>query len=128
MPHTTDDAIRVKRAYDPPARDDGKRFLVERLWPRGVKKEALAADWLKEVAPSTALRKWFGHQVDRWEEFVRRYRHELDENPEAWAPILEAAERERVTLVYGARDTEHNSARVLRDYLSEHRRRRRQKS
>ena len=70
--------IRIKRAYDPPERGDGQRFLVERLWPRGMKKEALAVDaWLKEVAPSTALRKWFGHREERWEEFRRRYRHEL---------------------------------------------------
>lgn len=86
-----DDAmLRIKRTYDSPARGDGRRILVERLWPRGMKKEALAADsWVKEVAPSTALRQWFGHQVERWEEFCRRYRRELDANPGAWEPILE---------------------------------------
>lgn len=110
--------IRVKRIYDPPARGDGCRILVERLWPRGVKKEALAADaWLKQVAPSTELRKWFDHQVERWEEFRRRYRRELDSNPSAWEPILDASKRGPVTLLYSAHDTLHNGALVLRDYL-----------
>ena len=112
--------IRVKRAYDPPARSDGRRILVERLWPRGMKKESLAADtWMKEVAPSTQLRKWFGHRVERWEEFRRRYRAELDANPAAWQPILEAAKPRTVTLLYSAHDTVHNGAVVLRDYLAE---------
>ena len=111
--------IRVKRTYDPPARGDGWRVLVERLWPRGMKKEALAADaWLKEVAPSTALRKWFDHRVDRWEEFRRRYRDELTENPDGWRPIAEASRRGTVTLLYSAHDTEHNGALVLRDFLA----------
>jgi uncharacterized protein YeaO (DUF488 family) len=111
--------IRVKRTYDPPARGDGWRVLVERLWPRGMKKDALAADaWLKEVAPSTELRKWFNHRVDRWEEFQRRYRDELKENPETWRPIAEVGRRGTVTLLYSAHDTEHNGALVLRDFLS----------
>jgi uncharacterized protein YeaO (DUF488 family) len=110
--------IRVKRTYDPPARGDGWRVLVERLWPRGMKKEALAADaWLKEVAPSTELRKWFNHREDRWEEFQRRYRDELKKNPDAWRPILDAGQRGTVTLLYSAHDTVHNGALVLRDYL-----------
>ena len=110
--------IRTKRTYDPPARGDGRRILVERLWPRGMKKAAVAADaWLKEAAPRTELRKWFGHRVERWEEFARRYRAELDANPAGWQPILEAARRGPVTLLYSARDTEHNGAVVLRDYL-----------
>jgi uncharacterized protein YeaO (DUF488 family) len=113
--------IRVKRTYDPPARGDGWRVLVERLWPRGMKKEALAADaWLKEVAPSTELRKWFNHRVDRWEEFQRRYRDELKENPDAWRPILDAGRRGTVTLLYSAHDTVHNGALVLRDSLMKH--------
>jgi uncharacterized protein YeaO (DUF488 family) len=112
--------IKVKRTYDPPARGDGRRILVERLWPRGLKKEALALDlWIKDVAPSTALRKWFDHRVERWDEFQRRYTKELDGNPAAWEPILGAAAARTVTLLYSARDTEHNSALVLRDYLLE---------
>lgn len=112
--------IRVKRTYEPPARGDGRRVLVERLWPRGVKKEALAAHaWAKEVAPSTELRKWFDHRVERWEEFGRRYREELNARPDAWGPLLAAAQRGTVTLLFSARDTEHNSAVVLRDYLTE---------
>jgi uncharacterized protein YeaO (DUF488 family) len=110
--------IRIKRTYEAPARGDGRRILVERLWPRGMKKEALAAHaWMKDVAPSTQLRKWFGHRAERWEEFRRRYRAELDANPAAWKPILEAAERRTVTLLYSAHDTVHNGAVVLREYL-----------
>lgn len=112
--------IRIKRTYDPPARGDGQRILVERLWPRGITKEALAAaSWMKDVAPSTALRKWFGHRVERWEEFRRRYQDELDANPSAWEPILAAGQRGTVTLLYSAGDTLHNGALVLRDYLTE---------
>jgi uncharacterized protein YeaO (DUF488 family) len=110
--------IRIKRAYEPPAHGDGRRILVERLWPRGMTKEALAADdWIKEVAPSTELRKWFDHRTERWEAFRRRYRHELDANAGAWQPILDAGAHGMVTLLYGARDTLHNGAVVLRDYL-----------
>lgn len=110
--------IAIKRTYDAPSRDDGKRFLVERLWPRGMKKEALEMDaWLKDVAPSAKLRQWFGHKPERWEEFRRRYEKELDEHTDAWAPLLEASRNGPVTLLYSARDTEHNAALVLRDYL-----------
>ena len=81
----------IKRTYDAPAHGDGRRILVERLWPRGMKKEAVAADaWMKEVAPSTQLRQWFDHRVERWEEFRRRYRKELAAHPDAWEPILDA--------------------------------------
>ena len=112
--------IRIKRVYEPPARGDGRRILVERLWPRGMKKEALHADaWLKEVAPSTELRRWFGHRVERWEEFRRRYRKELDANASAWEPLLAAYRRGTVTLLYSAHDTLHNGAVVLRDFLTE---------
>jgi uncharacterized protein YeaO (DUF488 family) len=112
--------ISIKRAYEPRARNDGRRILVERLWPRGMKKEALEADaWLKEVAPSTALRKWFGHRVERWNEFRRRYMKELDANPDAWAPLLEASRHGTVTLLYSAHDLEHNGAVVLGEYLGE---------
>ncbi|MHB8417549.1 MAG: DUF488 domain-containing protein [Myxococcales bacterium] len=118
--------IRIKRTYDPPEPGDGQRLLVERLWPRGMKKEALAMDgWLKEVAPTTELRHWFGHQVERWEEFRRRYQRELDGNPDGWRPILAAAGRGPVTLLYSAHDEEHNGALVLRDYLSEREKRQR---
>lgn len=110
--------IRVQRAYDPPDPDDGQRFLVERLWPWGVKKEALALNgWLREVAPRDGLRRWFGHDPARWEEFRRRYFQELDARPEAGRPLLEAARRGNVTLLFSARDTAHNNAVALRDYL-----------
>jgi uncharacterized protein YeaO (DUF488 family) len=112
--------IQIKRTYDPPARGDGRRILVERLWPRGMTKERLAADaWLKEVAPSTKLRKWFDHRVERWAEFQRRYRRELSDNPNSWEPILDAAGERTVTLLYSAHDTVHNGAVVLSDYLVE---------
>jgi uncharacterized protein YeaO (DUF488 family) len=112
--------LRIKRTYDPPAREDGHRILVERLWPRGMTKDAVAADaWQKEVAPSTALRRWFNHQEERWEEFRRRYRKELAANAGAWQPILDAERRGTVTLLYSAHDVRHNGALVLRDYLVE---------
>ena len=111
--------IRIKRAYEPSARGDGRRFLVERLWPRGMRKETLLLDaWVKDVAPSTRLRKWFSHRVDRWKEFQRRYRRELGARRDAWSPILEASRLGTVTLVYSAHDREHNAAVVLRDYLA----------
>jgi uncharacterized protein YeaO (DUF488 family) len=109
--------IRIKRTYEPRGRGDGRRILVERLWPRGMKKEALAAEWMKDVAPSTELRKWFDHRVERWEEFRRRYRDELNANRGAWKPILDASRRGTVTLLYSAHDVLHNGAVVLRDYL-----------
>lgn len=110
--------IRVKRVYDPPAPDDGKRFLVDRLWPRGLKKEALQLDgWLKEVAPSDGLRKWFGHDPAKWEEFQRRYFAELEARPEAWQPLLEEARKGTVTLLFSARDEQHNNAVALKIFL-----------
>ena len=112
--------IRIKRTYESRARGDGRRILVERLWPRGMKKEALQAHvWMKEVAPSTQLRKWFGHRPERWREFRRRYRQELRTNADAWSPILDASKRGAVTLLYSAHDLEHNGAVVLREYLME---------
>src|SRR3954466_14975246 len=99
--HGANVMIRIKRTYDPPARSDGRRILVERLWPRGMKKDALAADaWLKDAAPSAELRRWFGHQVERWNEFRKRYATELDRNPSAWEPILDAERGGTVTLLY----------------------------
>jgi uncharacterized protein YeaO (DUF488 family) len=110
--------IKLKRVYESMGNDDGNKFLVERLWPRGVKKTALAnAVWLKDVAPSTELRKWFGHGPKRWEEFQRRYRVELKEHQAVLESILEAARRGTVTLLYSSHDTENNNAVVLRDYL-----------
>lgn len=110
--------IQIKRAYDPPAAGDGARLLVDRLWPRGLTREAARIDeWLKDVAPSHELRRWFGHDPERWQEFLRRYAAELDARPDAWRPILERAARGRVTLVYSARDAEHNQARALLRYL-----------
>jgi uncharacterized protein YeaO (DUF488 family) len=110
--------IRIKRAYDQAEPGDGVRLLVDRIWPRGVKKSALhIAKWVKDVAPSSALRKWFGHDPARWEEFRRRYFAELDGQVDIWQPILQSAVRETVTFVYGARDEEHNNAVALRDYL-----------
>ena len=112
--------IRIKRTYESRARGDGRRILVERLWPRGMKKEALQAHaWMKEVAPSTQLRKWFGHRPERWREFRRRYRQELRANADTWLPILDASKRGTVTLLYSAHDLEHNGAVVLREYLME---------
>lgn len=110
--------IILKRAYEPVAREDGTRFLVERLWPRGVKRDALRLDaWLKDVAPSTKLRQWFGHDPAKWPEFQRRYRAELDRNAAALEPILKAAHRGRVTLIYSSHDQEHNNAVVLKTYI-----------
>jgi uncharacterized protein YeaO (DUF488 family) len=110
--------IKLKRAYEPPSRADGRRFLVERLWPRGVTKNALKLDeWLKDVAPSAELRKWFAHDPEKWPEFQRRYRQELRQKSAALQPLLEAARRGTITLVYAARDPEHNSALLLRDVL-----------
>lgn len=112
MPRT----ISLWRVYDGDARPRGRTYLVERLWPRGVRRDVLALDgWLKDAAPSTELRRWFGHDPARWEEFCRRYAAELDAHPEAWEPLL--AEPGPVTLAFSARDREHNSAVVLRDYL-----------
>lgn len=112
--------LNSKRVYDPPSREDGQRFLVDRLWPRGVARDALALDgWLRDVAPSDALRRKFGHDPARWEEFVRAYHAELDARPEAWRPILDALGRGSVTLLYAARDRKHNNARALVRFLEQ---------
>lgn len=111
-------SIAIKRVYDPPASTDGQRLLVERLWPRGIKKTALKLDgWLRDVAPSTALRQWFAHDPARWKEFQRRYRTELSANPVAWRPILDAASGGPVTLLFSSHDAEHNNVVALRAYL-----------
>jgi uncharacterized protein YeaO (DUF488 family) len=124
MAHSPD--IHIKRVYDPPDAADGARVLVDRVWPRGIKKDdAELALWLKDVAPSTELRRWFGHEPERWPEFQRRYRAELERNPDPIAKLRELAKHGRLTLVYGARDTEHNQAVVLSDYLESKQERRR---
>ena len=113
--------ISLKRAYERAAPEDGTRLLVERLWPRGIKKTSLQIDaWLKDVAPSDGLRRWFAHDPKKWPEFQRRYIAELDRNPEGWEPIRNASRRGLVTLVYSAHDTEHNNAVALREYLQAH--------
>lgn len=113
-----EEAVRLRRSYDTPSEEDGARFLIDRLWPRGLKRESLQlAAWLREVAPSDSLRRWFGHEPARWEEFRTRYRTELDANPEALNPLIAALKHGPVTLVFSARDTSHNHALVLRDLL-----------
>ena len=110
--------IQLKRVYEPPDSRDGRRFLVERLWPRGMKKESLAMDgWLKDAAPSDALRKWFGHDPAKWEEFQQRYAGELVNNPAALLPLLDAARQGTVTLLYSSHDLEHNNALALKGFL-----------
>jgi len=110
--------IQIKRVYERAARDDGQRFLVERLWPRGLKKtSAKLDDWLREVAPSTELRKWFSHDPAKWPEFQRRYRAELDQHPAAWQPILDAERNGDVTLLFSSHDAEHNNVVALKAYL-----------
>lgn len=112
--------IQIKRVYETTVKADGQRFLVERLWPRGIKKEALPlTSWCKEVAPSHELRKWFNHDPAKWEEFQRRYQVELDAKPEAGQPLLEAAKAGNLTLLFSTHDTEHNNAVVLKDFLAE---------
>lgn len=110
--------IRIKRAYEAAAADDGVRVLVDRLWPRGLRKTDVAADlWLKDAAPSAALREWFGHAPERWDEFREKYRTELAARPGVVAQLLALARHGRLTLVYGARDEAHNQAVVLRSVL-----------
>ncbi len=110
--------IRIKRVYEPADPQDGLRVLVDRLWPRGFTKEKLRADlWLKKIAPSNELRNWYHHDLARREEFTQRYFAELDANPEVVQLLLAKVRQGRVTLLYSARDTEHNQAAVLREYL-----------
>jgi uncharacterized protein YeaO (DUF488 family) len=110
--------IRIKRVYELADPNDGTRVLVDRLWPRGVRKEELILDvWYKEAAPSSRLRTWFRHDPARWDEFRKRYFAELDGNPEAWRSLLELARNGNITLLYSAKNEEHNNAVVLKDYL-----------
>jgi uncharacterized protein YeaO (DUF488 family) len=110
--------IRIKRVYEPAELEDGPRILVDRLWPRGIGKKELRLDsWYKNVAPSSQLRKWFNHDPARWDEFKRRYFAELDSNPAAWSSLADLARSGNMTLLYSAKDEEHNNAEALRDYL-----------
>ncbi len=112
--------IKLRRVYEHESPDEGIRFLVERLWPRGIKKSALDFDeWLKDVGPSTELRQWFGHDPEKWNEFRRRYFAELEANPETWEPIITASRQSAVTLLYSSRDEEHNNAVALKEYLEQ---------
>ena len=114
--------IKIKRVYEQPDKDDGRRILVDRLWPRGLTKEKAGVDlWLKDIAPSTELRKWFGHDPERWEEFKKRYRAELAEagKMEVLRDIAERARDENVTLLFGAKDTRHNDGRALEAFIRE---------
>jgi len=114
-----DSKVTIKRAYDAPARGDGVRVLIDALWPRGLRKDDAKIDvWLKEIAPSTELRNWFHHDPEKWVEFRRRYRSELSKNADAVAELKNLTQRGHVTLVYGARDTDHNNAVVLQGLLN----------
>ena len=111
--------IQLKRVYDQPAPSDGFRVLVDRVWPRGMTKEAAAIDlWMNEIAPSTELRKWFGHDVRRWEAFRKKYREELQDRRAELETLRKHAAKQRVTLLFGARDEEHNQAVVLKEVLT----------
>jgi uncharacterized protein YeaO (DUF488 family) len=108
----------IKRVYEPCSPSDGQRVLVDRVWPRGISKEKLGdVIWLKEIAPSTALRKWFDHRPERWTQFCTRYAAELDRNSDPVAKLHALCERGPVTLLYAARDVDHNQARALVEYL-----------
>jgi len=112
-------AVLLSRVYDHDTVESRTAYLVERLWPRGLRRaDIVMTGWLKDVAPSAELRTWFGHVPERWEEFRRRYTVELDARPQAWQPLLDAARVGDVTLLYSSRDQQHNNAVVLREYLS----------
>jgi uncharacterized protein YeaO (DUF488 family) len=116
----TKKTVQVKRAYDPPSAGDGVRVLVDRLWPRGLSKTKAAVDlWLKDIAPSVDLRRWFNHDPSRWSEFVKRYSDELDKKHISVSALVGAVRRGRVTLLFGARDPQHNNAVALYSYLTE---------
>ena len=113
------DRLRIKRIYEPADQADGTRVLVDRVWPRGMTKERAAVDlWLKDIAPSPALRKWFGHDPQRWPEFRAQYRAELDRNPAAVRQLLDLATKGKVTLLYAAHDVAHNHAVLLIEYMN----------
>ena len=112
--------ISIKRVYSPAADEDGKRFLVDRLWPRGIRKDQLKISaWLKDVAPTNELRLWYGHDPEKWCEFNKRYFDQLDAHPETWQPLLEAAKNGDITLLFSSRELEINNAVSLRAYLEQ---------
>jgi uncharacterized protein YeaO (DUF488 family) len=112
--------IHIKRAYEAPDKSDGKRILVDRLWPRGLKRDKAAVDlWYKDIAPSTELRRWYDHKAERWPEFRRRYFAELDEHPDRIAQLIIELHTGNATLLYAAEDTEHNNAQALLEYLKD---------
>lgn len=111
--------LKIKRVYEQPTKDDGTRILVDRLWPRGLSKEKASVDlWIKELAPSTPLRKWFGHEPDKWSEFKKRYKAELKKNDEQVASLKKELRKGPASLLYGAKDQEHNEAVVLLELLN----------
>lgn len=115
---TSNSTIKQKRAYEAAEAGDGPRYLVDRLWPRGIGKDSLHLDdWRKDVAPSNELRRWFGHDPHKWSEFRKKYFAELAAKPEAWALLAQAAKKRSITLVYDAKDTEHNNAVALAEFL-----------
>jgi uncharacterized protein YeaO (DUF488 family) len=110
--------ISIKRTYAGASKTDGSRFLVDRLWPRGIKKEDLKIeDWPKDVAPSDELRKWYHRDPQKWEEFRRKYTDELEDKPDSWKPLLSAAHKGDITLLYSSKDEDHNNAVVLKEFL-----------
>jgi uncharacterized protein YeaO (DUF488 family) len=110
--------LKIKRVYDPPSRDDGKRILVDRLWPRGLKKENARIDeWIKEIGPSTELRKWFSHDPEKWEEFKRRFFKELQKNGETVDRVIATAKKSTVTLLFGSREERYNNALALKEFI-----------
>ena len=112
--------LRIKRVYSDAAESDGRRVLVDRIWPRGLSKEEAGVDrWLKEIAPTNALRKWFGHDPEKWDEFKRRYAEELEDKGEDVRWIVAESRKQTVTLLYGARDERHNNAVALREYIED---------
>ena len=118
MSRITASRVRLKRAYEPPAASDGTRVLIDRLWPRGVRKDAAALDlWLKDIGPSTELRKWFGHEPSRWAEFRRRYADEIAQKPQLLAQLRDIARQGVLTMVYSAHDEQHNDALVLQELI-----------
>jgi uncharacterized protein YeaO (DUF488 family) len=121
MKRTKVTSVEVQRVYDRKPQPTKTAFLVDRLWPRGIKKEALGIKaWIREVGPSDSLRHWFGHDPDKWPEFKRRYFHELKQNSEALRPLLEAVQMGPVTLLFAAKDSQHNNAVALREFLLRH--------